>query len=321
MMAKYQVQLEVTRNEACEPIPMGRSGHRCVTDGVFLYSFGGFNPLKVHDKLFSKYLWCFHLNSKKWLRLSTYGDSSGKVPKCVTSSTMLLYRDQLIMFGGSGHPFGTANSNEMFVCKPKDQIWHIIPGNFSRSYAPTPGYGQGCIISPDDKMYIFGGTKGSIYNDNLHMFNMRTYNWVQCRCKNPPSPRYRHEMVNVKDGFLVVGGYGDDGACPLDKVHRYHFSTLSWQEIQCQRDPTNGFPPARRAHTCNRFDNNVYVTGGFQEESSDQIFNDIWKLDLDTFTWSMMHQVSPKDVHWEGFILIAFSDVCVRVYGVLKHMY
>lgn len=287
-MTKYLLVLEKAINKDLETIPLPRSGHRCATDGVFLYSFGGFNP-ETRNKLFYKNIWCLHLNSKRWYKIITDSFAFGRVPVCVASSVVVLHNNQFIVFGGSGFPFGTSNSNQIFECDLLEQRWHC--GLFlPEDIIPVEGYGQGVAVA-SDCMYIFGGTKGNVYNNNLYKFSFKTRKWDFINCHNPPLARYRHEMVSVNDGFIVIGGYGNYGACPLDTLPKYNFESCNWVEIKCKQDPDHGFPKPRRAHSCVKFEDNVYVCGGFAEETNETIYNDIWKLNILTFSWKKIPQV------------------------------
>lgn len=286
-MAKYRLVLEKV-NSDLENVPMARSGHRCTNDGVFLYCFGGFNPDR-QNKLFYENIWCFHMSSKTWHKIRTASWNFGQIPTCVASSVAFLHGGKLFVFGGSGYPFGMNNSNEMFHIDPKEQRWYNVTQ--MNGVVPLPGYGQGVAMGPDKCMYIFGGTRGLTYYDELYKFNLETYKWQLIQATNPPSGRYRHEMVAIKNGFAIVGGYGIHGACPLDKLPVYSYSSCFWDEVICKEDPDHGFPEPRRAHSCVKFEDNVYVCGGFKEENQGQIFDDIWKLNVGTFTWSKIPQV------------------------------
>ncbi len=286
-MAKYQLVLEQVTNTDLETVPMPRSGHRCATDGVFLYAFGGFNP-NTHSKLFYRNIMCFHLSSKRWYEILTA--VHGAILRCVASSAMVLHKGRLYVFGGSGYPFGTSNSNEMFECDLREQTWDSERA-LIRDDVPTPGYGQGVVMGPNECMFIFAGTRGLTYNNDLHKYDFKTRRWELIRCSMPPSARYRHEMASTEGGFVVIGGYGINGACPLDTLPVYSYADHSWQYVECKQDPVHGSPQARRSHSCVKFKDNVYVCGGFQEDSGDAIYDDIWKLNVRTFTWSKIPQV------------------------------
>ena len=327
-MAKYQLVLETVTNEDSETVPMARSGHRCVTDGIFLYSFGGFNPNSV-SKLFYQNIWCFHLSTRRWYDIRTASYGFGLEPTCVASSVMILHKGQLIVFGGSGFPFGTVTSNKIFECDPKKQRW-INLNVTSESDKPMPGYGQGFVMGPDKCLYIFGGTKGHVYNNNLHKFDFASRTWEMISCERAPSARYRHEIIGINGGFVVIGGYGVSGAFPLDKLPVYNYATHSWKEVQCEPDQDNGFPKPRRAHSCVLFEDNVYVCGGFEkDDSSDKIFDDIWKLNIRMFSWSKIPQVnflilSPCIIKIQQNVLrngiyVIFWNLCQVLFNMPQH--
>ena len=290
-MAKYQLVLEQVTNTDLETVPIPRGGHRCATDGVFLYAFGGFggsggfNP-DTH-LLFYRNILCFHLSSKRWYTIRTDGQA---YPMSAISSVMVLHKGRLYVFGGSNT---VISSNEMFECDLRQQMWDsqraVVPG--IQYDVPTPGYGQGVVLGPNECMFIFGGTTGLIYNNDLHKYDFKTRRWELIRCSMPPSARYRHEMASTEGGFIVIGGYGINGACPLDTLPVYSYADHSWQYVECKQDPVHDSPQARRSHSCVKFKDNVYVCGGFQEDSGDAIYDDIWKLNVRTFTWSKIPQV------------------------------
>ncbi|XP_028394811.1 kelch domain-containing protein 10-like [Dendronephthya gigantea] len=311
-MAKYQLVFEKV-NSDLENLPMPRSGHRCSTDGVFLYCFGGFNPEK-HNKLFYENIWCFHLSSKTWHKVITASCNSGQIPTCVASSVAFLHRGKLFVFGGSGYPFGMKNSNGMFYIDPKKQLWHYLTQ--TNDVVPSPGYGQGIAMDSDKRMYIFGGTKGLTYYNELHKFNFETCKWELIQATEPPSGRYRHEMVAIENGFAVIGGYGIHGACSLDKLPVYNYGTCLWDEVICQEDPVHGFPEPRRAHSCVQYEDNVYVCGGFKEERKDQIFDDIWKLNIKTFSWSKIPQVMPSPTYFHSAAVTKAG--CMYIFGGIQ---
>lgn len=305
-MSKYQFVL-VKSNSLIKPSP--RSGHRCVTDDTYLYVFGGFNP-GTTKKLFSE-IWCFNLSLQTWHKLETSGPS----PTCVASSTVVLRRGKLVIFGGSGYPFGSNNSNRTYVCDLRMRKWKELSIGSASNETPEESYGQCGVIGPDNCMYVFGGTKGLEYNNNLHKMNLDSYSWEWIRCRIVPSPRYRHEAVSIDDAFLVIGGYGQNGACTLEKVYMFKYDQNVWKEVKCLPYNDSEFPKPRRAHSCIRYKKNVYVCGGYTEVQSDVdescAYDDVWKLDLKTFCWQRINQV-PKQISWLTFTISTAKVILMK---------
>ena len=283
-MSKHQIVF--VKPNSIEPSP--RSGHRCVTDGMYLYVFGGFNP-NATEKLFSE-IWCFNLSLQTWTKI----DTSGPSPPCVASSTLVLHRRNIIVFGGSGYPFGMQNSNRTYICDLRAKKWQEINSDLNLN-SPSASYGQSAVIGPDNCMYVFGGTKGLEYNNDLHKMSLESFSWEHIRCERAPLPRYRHEAVGIDGGFLVIGGYGLHGACALDKVSVFKYEHNVWETIHCCGFNGGEFPAPRRAHSCVRFNDMVYVCGGYNETNPNSnehfAYNDLWELDLKTFSWHKIDQV------------------------------
>lgn len=87
--------------------PFARSGHRIGADSSNFYSFGGYNPLILHDEsdaenddflensypLFQE-LWKFNFASKTWLRYP----NSETLPVELASNALLLHGNLLMVY-------------------------------------------------------------------------------------------------------------------------------------------------------------------------------------------------------------------------------
>ena len=58
-------------------------------------------------------------------------------------------------------------------------------------------YGQSLVLGPDGTcLYLFGGTSGHVFSNELFRFDFVSRNWEQVRTGNDgPPPCYRHECV------------------------------------------------------------------------------------------------------------------------------
>lgn len=214
-------------------VPAPRSGHRCVADDKNLYLFGGFSP--YHNELIFRELWRFNLDSRQWTLLQT----TGPAPTDVCSSCMLHDNGCIIIYGGSGVPFGASNSDKLHVFIIKENKWilvehissehNVIDGeeevanqiiwdenpeaviffNFNRPLTiPIAGYGQSMVLSPEKDLYIFSGTSGREFFNCVIKFQFSTRRWSCPPREGGPFvlPRYRHEAVTYGDRFYVIGG-------------------------------------------------------------------------------------------------------------------
>lgn len=132
----------------CIERPKARSGHRIACDQRNMYSYGGFNPVIsdtdpemrndeawITSKPLFKELWRFNLSSQRWKRLP--GQES--MPNELASNAIILRGNTLIVYGGTGIPFGESCSNQLHVCNVNDGTMKTVPatGNL-----PEPQYGQ-----------------------------------------------------------------------------------------------------------------------------------------------------------------------------------
>lgn len=310
--------VEIVTPSLLSEIPKPRSGHRCCSDEGNVYVFGGYSP-HHHHELFQE-LWRFNISTRTWTLMPT----TGPFPTEVASSCVILDKGNLIVFGGSGVPFGMCNSNKLHICSLKTLQWFDFSERFSEhaedgreDVSPIAGYGQSMVLSCDKELYVFGGTTGLEFNSYLYRYSLHERKWDCLRSDNPPIPRYRHESVCDGERFYVIGG-GMSSRDPnnffqLDKIQSFDFKSKGWNEHVCYPSKYHGFPKRRRCHGCVLFKSSVFICGGYDGVS---IFDDIWSLDLDTFQWEKLLKVLPYPVYFHSATVTPSG--CMYVFGGVK---
>lgn len=285
--------LETVRPAANSQVPEPRSGHRCAADDGNMYVFGGYSP--HNENFLYRELWRFNIATKTWHCVNT----TGPFPNEVASSCLVYDKGNLIVFGGSGVPFGESNSKKLHVCSLRRHQWFDLTETYSdkeesdgEGVSPIAGYGQSMVLSRDRELYVFGGTTGLEFNSYLYRYSFSNHTWEYVKSHNPPVPRYRHESVSDGERFYVIGG-GMSNRDPaiffqLEKIQSFNFGSKQWEEHVCYPSRTHGFPKRRRCHGCVIFNSVVYICGGYDGSN---IFDDIWSLDLATFQWKKHHKV------------------------------
>lgn len=203
--------------------PKPRSGHRIVCDERCMYSFGGYNPsLSDADQadlvsannigpywsdsmpLF-KELWRYNISTRTWKRMDVEG-----MPDCLASNAALLSGHILMVYGGTGVPFGSNCSKDLYICNLKnasDKLKFDLITTTGNS--PSPQYGQ-AIVLVGHHLYTVGGTTGFGYSCDVHSLNLKTGRWkARYTCKgiaNEPIGRYRHEVAFDGVRIYVLGG-------------------------------------------------------------------------------------------------------------------
>uniref|UniRef100_A0A8C5X8I2 Kelch domain-containing protein 10 n=1 Tax=Malurus cyaneus samueli TaxID=2593467 RepID=A0A8C5X8I2_9PASS len=218
----------------CHRCPPARSGHRCVADNSNLYVFGGYNPdydesggSENEDYPLFRELWRYNFATDTWHQMGT----EGYMPRELASMSLCLHGNNLLVFGGTGIPFGESNGNDVHVCNVKYKRWALLS---CRGKKPNRIYGQAMAII-NGCLYVFGGTTGYIYSTDLHKLDLNTREWIQLKPNNMscdmPEERYRHEIAHDGQRIYILGGGTSWTAYSLDKIHAYNLETNTWEEI------------------------------------------------------------------------------------------
>lgn len=197
-------------------VPKARSGHRIVCDDKNLYSFGGYNPFIYNDpdirndlvwlqnRPLFKELWKYNFASKIWQRLSC----NGTIPNELASSAVILKGATMMIYGGTGYPFGTTCSNQLHICNLREDYKMKLVN--VKSSCPPKQYGQALVLD-GLCLYTVGGTTGFDYTADIHRLDLRTGIWEEVYiCKGrtwkEPQGRYRHELAFDGTRIYLLGG-------------------------------------------------------------------------------------------------------------------
>ncbi len=274
----------LVRVTKCEAVPEPRSGHRCCATSNHLIVYGGFNN-EPDNKVFSEIL-CYNTTSKKWIVVPNSGDVRLESASC----SMLLHEGELLVFGGSAFPFGFTNSNELSLFSLNTQKWSVLDSGESLN-SPEPKYGQSMVMSVKErKLFVFSGTLGSQFVDEMHSFDLNEKSWHILKCTNMPEPRYRHEAVATADSFYVFGGSITGHAFGFDHTFRFSFASQEWEMLACRAGRDGNFPEPRTHHSCVLYKGNVYMVGGLTVNR--KACDDVWKICLADLSWDRMDIVS-----------------------------
>ncbi|EZA56905.1 hypothetical protein DMN91_001318 [Ooceraea biroi] len=312
--------------------PKARSGHRVACDHRHLYSYGGFNPCVsdtdpdmrddqtwVASKPLFKELWRYNLVSEQWKRLP--GQDS--MPNELASNAMVLCGNMLMVYGGTGVPFGERCSNQLYVCNVDDGIMKVVPATGD---SPEPQYGQ-ALVCHNPYLYTVGGTTGYEYTCDIHRFDMRTGIWEAvyiCSGKNESEPRgrYRHELAFDGKMIYVLGGGTSAEAYGFLEIPAFDLETNNWRTLSTHGDiDDNTVPAPRRCHGSVQYTDkksgatSVVISGGY---NGDAVFNDVWRLDLGALQWTCLKKcILPRPVYFHSTALTPIGRMYIFG-GIIK---
>ncbi|KFD51707.1 hypothetical protein M513_07403, partial [Trichuris suis] len=289
--------------------PQPRSGHRMVSFGELIISVGGYSNEQHHSENgIIKEVWIMNPHTECWKPFQT----TGCIPENLASHAMARFGYSLVVFGGSGYPFGTQLSSDLYILSLKSGVWHRYP---SVGNAPMPLYGQ-AVTTQGRKLYVIGGTDGAFYSMDVHVidFDEPQPSWVKLSSDRDgnglPKPRYRHEATWYKSALYIFGGGTGISSFKLNPLPIFDLNTLQWKEVSAQPDPIYGYPVRRRAFGFVRHKNAVYLCGGINETN---LLNDVWRFDLETTSWSRLKCRLPYETAFHGCAIT--ESGCLTVFG------
>ncbi|RWS30655.1 Kelch domain-containing protein 10-like protein [Leptotrombidium deliense] len=307
-------------------VPKARSGHRSVTDcDGNIYSFGGYNPHvderdedMLNDEVWGetnplfKELWKFNSATLTWTKLKTRGEA----PIQLASHCAILVNNFMIVYGGTGIPFGANSSNQIHICNLRTLEWQLLKVNEQLSVKPEEQYGQAIVYDRhDNALYTIGGTNGLVYSIDIHKFDFKTKVWSDVWVKRGnrvgPRERYRHEAVLYNDRIYIFGGGTATTSFDFKRVPVFNLVCNEWEYLETKKDTTaidDGFPMKRRCHGCVCVDSEVFIIGGL---NNTVICKDMWKLDLETRQWTMIPYKMPLPVYFHSASVSPFAQMTI----------
>ena len=219
--------------------PKPRSGHRIVCDEYNVYSYGGFNPsitdddpdmqndlIWIESKPLFKELWKFSLTTHQWKLLPC----QDRMPNELASNAVILKGSTLMVYGGTGVPFGQSCSNQLYRFNVNDGEMCAVR---ARGDFPEPQYGQ-AVFCDGPYLYTVGGTSGYAFTSDIHRFDLRTKTWEAvyiCAGRDPHEPkgRYRHEIAfDGKRIYILGGGTSVESFGFVVSIYLYNMHLLSF---------------------------------------------------------------------------------------------
>ncbi|XP_072943830.1 kelch domain-containing protein 10 homolog [Epargyreus clarus] len=312
--------------------PRPRSGHRIACDDVNIYCFGGYNPSLPPNNIqrenptwtaakpLFKELWSFSIATKKWTQHRVVENMPEEE---LASNAACMYGRYLMIYGGTGAPFGNKCSNDIITWRTcrgdaKLRILDVI------GQRPPGQYGQ-TILCHDGYFYTIGGTNGYAYNCDIFRLDLRKLTWepvfVGTGQEGEPMGRYRHEVARVGDKLYIIGGGTGDWAFELMEIPTFDLQTNTWTILIPKADQKNNkaiVPLARKCHSAVQIDTpdgaQVFVAGG---SDGVYVFDDFWRLNISDLQWTRMQKTAlPHPLYFHSSTVTSYG--CMYVFGGIE---
>jgi len=140
--------------------------------------------------------------------------------------------------------------------------WEMLIPNSDSGAPPQgklpPARTNHTVVTYNDKLYLFGGTNGFKWFNDVWCYDPMTNLWSQLDCIGYiPSPREGHAAAIVDDVMYIFGGRTEEGA-DLGDLAAFRISSLRWYTFQ-NMGPS---PSPRSGHSMTAVGKTVVVLGG-----------------------------------------------------------
>lgn len=162
--------------------------------------------------------------------------------------------------------------------EPSDEAESWVPVNFLSRSPGSRVFPSAAVHG--DSLYVFGGHDGTVYRNDLLIFNLDTRTWELDLVVEGegPSPRDAHAAVVHAEWMYVFGGY--DSKRYLNDFHRFHFDDVTWSAVPFA---TGSAPSPRGGHTAVVHGACMFVFGGCDGWN---YFNDLYSFSFPGREWA-----------------------------------
>lgn len=239
------------------PLP-ARSGAQAIVWQGAIWFFGGYTK---KDGDYFNDVYKYDVPSNSWVSVHTLGES----PQKRTDHSVCLFRDSMLVFGGSD---GQNRFNDLRELHLPEKRWTSIS---VRSSVPRSRFGHTAVMY-GHSMFVFGGWDGHDTLHELFEYNVSSNMWIQLPLRGtPPRARYRHTAAVCGDAMFTFGGV-DKTQYRFPDLHEYDFTSRYWSKVST----TAISPSARTFHKTVVHDGRMYILGGFDGRR----LNDMYHITL-----------------------------------------
>ncbi|KAL2816776.1 hypothetical protein BDW59DRAFT_135954 [Aspergillus cavernicola] len=252
-------------NLSCFPIatvsegPGPRVGHASLLVGNAFIVFGGDTKVDESDAL-DDTLYLLNTSSRQWSR----SIPPGSRPTGRYGHTLNILRSRLYVFGGQveGYFFNDLVAFDLNRLQSPGNKWETLIQN-SHEGGPPPGQipparTNHTIVNYNDQLYLFGGTNGLQWFNDVWCYDPHANTWTQLDCVGfIPTPREGHASALVNDVMYVFGGRTDEGV-DLGDLAAFRISTRRWYSFQ-NMGPA---PSPRSGHSMTAFGKQIIIMAG-----------------------------------------------------------
>ncbi|KAI9769361.1 MAG: hypothetical protein M1840_004062 [Geoglossum simile] len=250
---------------ACYPLntapegPGPRVGHSSLLVGNAFIVYGGDTTMDDRDVLDNN-LYLLNTSTRQWSRAAP----AGSRPRGRYGHTLNILGSKIYIFGGQveGSFFNDLVAFDLNGLQASNNQWEFLVPNSTDERPPAgdipPARTNHTVISWNDKLFLFGGTNGFQWFNDVWSYDPRSNLWTQLDCIGYiPTAREGHAAALVNDVMYIFGGRSEDGS-DLGDLASFRISSRRWYTFQ-NMGPS---PSPRSGHSMTTFNKQIIVLGG-----------------------------------------------------------
>ncbi|KXS96273.1 hypothetical protein AC578_3866 [Pseudocercospora eumusae] len=239
--------------------PGPRVGHASLLVGNAFIVFGGDTKMDEGDML-DDTLYLLNTSTKQWSRALP----AGPRPPGRYGHTLNILGSKIYIFGGQveGYFFNDLVAFDLNALQQATNRWEILIQNTIDGGPPhgqiPPARTNHTIITWQDRLYLFGGTDGIHWYNDVWSYSPASNSWVQLDCIGYiPAPREGHAAALVGDVMYIFGGRNEEGN-DLGDLAAFRISSRRWYTFQ-NMGPS---PSPRSGHSMTTVGKQIVVLAG-----------------------------------------------------------
>ncbi|KAF1947252.1 kelch domain-containing protein 3 [Clathrospora elynae] len=250
---------------ACFPIsttgdgPGPRVGHASLLVGNAFIVFGGDTKLADNDDL-DDTLYLLNTSTKHWSRALPQGPR----PTGRYGHTLNILGSKIYIFGGQveGFFFNDLVAFDLNSLQSSASRWEVLLPNTKEQTSPQgrspPARTNHSVVTWNDSLYLFGGTDGITWFNDVWTYEPRSNAWTELDCIGYiPVAREGHSAALVNDTMYIFGGRTQEGV-DLGDLAAFRISSRRWYMFQNMGHS----PSPRSGHSMTAFGKHIVVLAG-----------------------------------------------------------
>ncbi|KFH43575.1 Tip elongation aberrant protein-like protein [Hapsidospora chrysogenum ATCC 11550] len=252
--------VEAGGNMACYPLattaegPGPRVGHSSLLVGNAFIVYGGDTKIDESDIL-DETLYLLNTSTRQWSRALP----AGPRPSGRYGHSLNILGSKIYIFGGQVENdfMNDLSAFDLNQLQMPNNRWEILMQGETSPKIPAARTNH-TVITYNDKMYLFGGTNGVEWFNDVWCYDPAVNKWMQLDCIGYiPAAREGHAAALVDDVMYVFGGRTQDGT-DLGDLAAFRITTRRWYTFQ-NMGPS---PSPRSGHSMTTVGKSIVTFGG-----------------------------------------------------------